>query len=103
MRETIMARLASHRFTVTIPGHMAEQIEQACTRDGRKRSELFQAAIRLYLSGEASPPAFTEATPESEKDRLLEQWAQRIESDPAFEDIRAVSDAVDAIAGESQP
>ena len=38
---------------------------------------------------------------ESEKDRLLEQWAQMVETEPGFEDVRAASDAADAVAGES--
>ena len=38
---------------------------------------------------------------ESEKDRLLEQWAQRVETEPGFEDVRAASDAADVVAGES--
>jgi predicted transcriptional regulator len=38
---------------------------------------------------------------ESEKDRLLEQWARMVETEPGFEDVRAASDAADAVAGES--
>jgi len=124
-----MAQLAYHRFTITVPDNMAEQIEQVCTKEGRNRSELFREAFRLYFSsGQTTRSAPVAATPErkedpfrlfwpewgsksdqvydrlaveSEKDRLLEQWAQMVETEPGFEDVRAVSGAVDAVAGES--
>lgn len=124
-----MTQLAYQRFTITVPDNMAKQIEQVCTDEGRNRSELFREAFRLYLSnGPAARSASTEATREqrsdpfrlfwpergaqpdqvvdrlaleSEKDRLLEQWARMVETEPGFEDVRAASDAADAVAGES--
>ena len=107
-----MTQLSYQRFTVTIPQNMAQQIEQVCTQEGRNRSELFREAFRMYFSSihPAPTPPPEQATLqqvydrlglESEKDCLLAQWAQMIETDPQFEDVRAVSTAVDAIAGES--
>ena len=40
-------------------------------------------------------------TDESEKDRLLAQWAQLVETELRFQDVRAASRAVDAVAGEA--
>lgn len=37
----------------------------------------------------------------SEKDRLLAQWAQLVETELRFQDVRAASRAVDAVAGEA--
>ena len=124
-----MTQLAYQRFTITVPDNMAKQIEQVCNQEGRNRSELFREAFRLYLtSGPAARSASAEATREqrsdpfrlfwpergaqpdqavdrlaleSEKDRLLAQWAHMVETEPGFEDIRAASDAADAVAGES--
>ena len=108
-----MTSLSYQRFTITIPQNMAQQIAQVCMDEGRNRSELFREAFRLYLAnGQAAKPVspppqatlqqvYERVTSESEKDRLLEQWAQMIETAPDFEDIRAVSGAVGNIAGES--
>jgi len=123
-----MTQLAYHRFTITVPDNMAEQIEQVCTQEGRNRSELFREAFRLYFSsgqttrnaqavtperkenqfrlfwpefGSKSDQVYDRLAVESEKDRLLEQWAQMVEIETGFEDVRAVSSMVDAVAGES--
>ncbi len=123
-----MTQLAYHRFTITVPDNMAEQIEQVCTQEGRNRSELFREAFRLYFSsgqttrnaqavtperkenqfrlfwpefGSKSDQVYDRLAVESEKDRLLEQWAQMVETETGFEDVRAVSSMVDAVAGES--
>jgi len=124
-----MAQLAYHRFTITVPDNMVKQIEQVCHKEGRNRSELFREAFRLYLSscqntqsaqsagaperkndpfrlfwpelGSKADEVYDRLAVESEKDRLLEQWAQMIETAPGFEDVRSVSGAVDSVAGES--
>jgi Arc/MetJ-type ribon-helix-helix transcriptional regulator len=110
-----MTQLANQRFTITVPDNMAKQIEQVCTDEGSNRSELLREAFRLYLSnGPAARSASAEATREqrsdpfrlfwpergakpyqvvdrlaleSEKDRLLEQWAHMVETEPGFEDV----------------
>lgn len=124
-----MTQLAYQRFTITVPDNMAKQIEQVCNQEGRNRSELFREAFRLYFSnGPVARSASAETTREqrsdpfrlfwpergakpdqvvdrlaleSEKDRLLEQWAHMVETEPGFEDVRAASDAADSVAGES--
>lgn len=119
-----MAQLATHRYTITVPDNLAKLIEKVCAQEGRNRSELFREAFRVYLSTSAhtanSAPrkedpfrlfwpewsskndqTYDRLAVESEKDRLLEQWAQMIETAPSFEDVRAVSGNVNAIAGES--
>lgn len=123
-----MTQLAYHRFTITVPDNMAEQIEQVCTQEGRNRSELFREAFRLYFSngqttrsaqavtperkenqfrlfwpefGSKSDHVYDRLAVENEKDRLLEQWAQMVETATGFEDVRAVSGMMDAVAGES--
>ena len=75
---------------------MASQIEQVCRDEGRNRSELFREAFRVYLTHSQDRLAT-----ESEKNRLLEQWAHIVETEPGFEDVRAVSDAADGVASEA--
>ena len=119
-----MAQLATHRYTITVPDNLAKLIEKVCAQEGRNRSELFREAFRVYLSagthGANSAPrmedpfrlfwpewsskndqVYDRLATESEKDRLLEQWAQMVETTPGFEDVRAVSGNVNAVAGES--
>lgn len=38
---------------------------------------------------------------ETQRDQRIEQLARLVETDPAFAEVRAVSQAVDAIAGEA--
>lgn len=124
MSKKHMAQLATHRYTITVPDNMAKLIEKVCAQEGCNRSELFREAFRVYLSTGAhtansaprmedplrlfwpewsskNDPAYDRLALESEKDRLLEQWAQMAESAPGFEDVRAVSGNVNAVAGES--
>jgi hypothetical protein len=119
-----MAQLATHRYTITVPDNLAKLIEKVCAQEGRNRSELFREAFRVYLStrthtansaprkedpfrlfwpewSSKNDQAYDRLAVESEKDRLLEQWAQMVETAPGFEDVRAVSGNVNAIAGES--
>lgn len=118
-----MTTLTHHRYTITVPDNMAKLVEKVCAQEGRNRSELFREAFRVYMStgnrntGSSirandplhlfwpapSPQTATAIDREAldrEKDRLLEQWAQMVENAPEFEDVRAVSDHVNAIAGE---
>ena len=122
-----MSQTSYQRFTITVPDSMASQIEQVCRDEGRNRSELFREAFRVYLThsqtgatattvlttredpfrlfwpqGAAQPgQVYDRLATESEKDRLLEQWAQMVETEPGFEDVRAVSDAADGLASEA--
>ena len=86
-----MTQTSYQRFTITVPDSMASQIEQVCSNEGRNRSELFREAFRVY----------DRLATESEKDRLLAQWANMVENEPEFEDVRAVSDAADGLASEA--
>lgn len=124
MRNEHMAQLATHRYTITVPDNLAKLIEKVCAQEGRNRSELFREAFRVYLSAgthtvnstprhedpfrlfwpewsSKNEQVYDRLAVESEKDRLLEQWAHMVETAPGFEDVRAVSDNVDAISGES--
>lgn len=126
MSEKHMAQLATHRYTITVPDNLAKLIEKVCAQEGRNRSELFREAFRVYLNtstgkhtvdsaprkedpfrlfwpewSSKNDQVYDRLAVESEKDRLLEQWAQMVETAPGFEDVRAVSGNVDAIAGES--
>ena len=83
-------------LTITVPDFMASQIEQVCRDEGRNRSELFREAFRVYLTHSQDRLAT-----ESEKNRLLEQWAHTVETEPGFEDVRAVSDVADGVASEA--
>jgi Arc/MetJ-type ribon-helix-helix transcriptional regulator len=122
-----MSQTNYQRFTITVPDSMASQIEQVCRDEGRNRSELFREAFRVYLThsqtGLSTPQVLTaredpfrlfwpqgaaqsgqvydRLATESEKDRLLAQWAQMVETEPGFEDVRAVSDAADGLASEA--
>ncbi len=122
-----MSQTSYQRFTITVPDSMASQIEQVCRGEGRNRSELFREAFRVYLThsqtgatattvlttredpfrlfwpqGAAQPgQVYDRLATESEKDRLLEQWAHMVETEPGFEDVRAVSDAADGLASEA--
>jgi hypothetical protein len=62
-----------------------------------------EGALRLFWPEYGASPAqqHERQATENEKDRLLEQWAQRIESEVGFEALRAVSDEADGVAGES--
>ena len=91
-----MSQTIYQRFTITVPDSMASQIEQVCRDEGRNRSELFREAFRVYLTHSQDRLAT-----ESEKNRLLEQWAHIVETEPGFEDVRAVSDAADGVASEA--
>lgn len=119
-----MAQTATHRYTITVPDNLAKLIEKVCAQEGRNRSELFREAFRVYLNkgqhaansvsrkedpfrlfwpewSSNNDQVYDRLAVESEKDRLLEQWAQLVETEPDFEDVRAVSDNVNAVAGES--
>ncbi len=97
------------RFAISIPAAMASQIEQACILEGRNRSEFFREAARHYMGtvrggsawAAAVVPQVDTVAAEADKDRLLAQWAQLIETAPEFQDIRDVSEAVNAVAGEA--
>ena len=91
-----MSQTSYQRFTINVPDSMASQIEQVCRDEGRNRSELFREAFRVYLTHSQDRLAT-----ESEKNRLLEQWAHTVETEPGFEDVRAVSDAADGVASEA--
>jgi metal-responsive CopG/Arc/MetJ family transcriptional regulator len=91
-----MSQTSYQRLTITVPDSMASQIEQVCRDEGRNRSELFREAFRVYLTHSQDRLAT-----ESEKNRLLEQWAHTVETEPGFEDVRAVSDAADGVASEA--
>ena len=91
-----MSQTSYQRFTITVPDSMASQIEQVCRDEGRNRSELFREAFRVYLTHSQDRLAT-----EREKDRLLEQWAHMVETEPGFEDVRAVSDVADGVASEA--
>jgi Arc/MetJ-type ribon-helix-helix transcriptional regulator len=118
------------RFAISIPQSMAVQIEAVCLSEGRNRSEFFREAVRHYMgmydSNRASPrlmpnvqrsdqrlPPGAELTSrgystlesvgdKASKDHELEMWANIVETDSAFADVRAASDDVDAIAGEAE-
>ena len=122
-----MGQSTYQRFTVTVPDSMAAQIEQRCLDEGRNRSELFREAFRVYLTHSQTFPStpltltaredpfrlfwpqgaaqsgqvYDRLATESEKDRLLAQWAQMVETEPGFEDVRAVSDAADGLASDT--
>jgi hypothetical protein len=119
-----MAQLATHRYTITVPDNLAKLIEKVCAEEGRNRSELFREAFRVYLNkgthtanktprkedafrlfwpelSSKHDPVYDRLALESEKDRLLEQWAQMVETAPGFEDVRAVSEHTNGVAGES--
>lgn len=97
------------RFAISIPAAMAAQIERVCSLEGRNRSEFFREAVRHYMGtarggsgwAAAAVTAVDTVAAEADKDRLLAQWAQLIETAPGFEDVRSVSQAVDAVAGEA--
>ena len=121
-----MTQPTIHRYTITMPESLAKLVEEVCIEEGRNRSELFREAFRYYLNrsgggrmsgseqkqndpfrlfwpdgASQSEQVYNRLAVEGEKDRLLEQWAQIVETAPDFEDVRAVSGAVDAVAGES--
>jgi hypothetical protein len=122
-----MGQSTYQRFTVTVPDSMAAQIEQRCLDEGRNRSELFREAFRVYLTHSQTIPStpltltaredpfrlfwpqgaaqsgqvYDRLATESEKDRLLAQWAQMVETEPGYEDVRAVSDAADGLASDT--
>ena len=68
-----------------------------------RQSPEAEGALRLFWPEYAASPAqqHERQATENEKDRLLEQWAQRIETEVGFEELRAVSDEADGVAGES--
>ena len=124
LSEKHMAQLATHRYTITVPDTLAKLIEKVCAQEGRNRSELFREAFRVYLStgthtadstsrkedpfrlfwpewSSRNDQVHDRLSVESEKDRLLEQWAQMVETAPGFEDVRAVSGNVNDVAGET--
>ena len=118
------------RFAISIPQSMAVQIEAVCQLEGRNRSEFFRQAVRHYMGiydgNRASPRlmphvqrsdqrsqssteptsrgycAIDNARDKASQDHALEMWANIVETDPVFADVRAVSDDVNAIAGEAE-
>jgi Arc/MetJ-type ribon-helix-helix transcriptional regulator len=118
------------RFAISIPQSMAAQIEAVCQSEGRNRSEFFREAVRHYMGvydGKHASPrsmpglqrtdqrfqsraestnrgysAYDNLSDKASKDHELELWANIVETDPEFADVRAVSDDVNAIAGEAE-
>jgi Arc/MetJ-type ribon-helix-helix transcriptional regulator len=124
MRKLNMKTANYQRFAISVPEGMAMQIEDACKSEGRNRSEFFREAVRHYMgthNGKRTPSSimpistfhpFTEWGSKgdavydslgilSAKDRELAHWAQMVETDPVFADVRAVSDDVNNVAGEA--
>jgi Ribbon-helix-helix protein, copG family len=119
-----------HRFAISIPEGMAIQIKAVCQSEGRNRSEFFREAVRHYIGAYDSNRASARLRPapfrtdarlmpnletqsrsysadeslsdKASKDRELEMWAKMVETDPMFEDVRSVSDDVNAVAGETE-
>ena len=119
------------RFAISIPPSMAVQIEAVCQSEGRNRSEFFREAVRHYMGMYDSNRASSRVTPhvqrsdqrlqsttepasrgysatdsardKASQDLALEMWANIVEADPVFADVRAVSEDVNAIAGETEP
>jgi Arc/MetJ-type ribon-helix-helix transcriptional regulator len=130
MRTSHMQNNHYQRFAISIPEGMAVQIKAVCQSEGRNRSEFFREAVRHYIGTYDSSRASSRMMPKSlrtderfmpvadvqgrgysayeslsdkaSKDHELEMWAKMVETDPAFADVRAVSDDVNAIAGEAE-
>ena len=68
-----------------------------------QRAPQAEDALRLFWPEYGASPAqqHDRQAAENEKDRLLEQWAKTIETEPGFAALRAVSDEADGVAGES--
>jgi hypothetical protein len=83
---THMPNPSYQRFAISIPAPMATQIEEACKREGRNRSEFFREAVRFYINaGRASPPPQW-VMPNNEEDqnhdpfRLFTEWNSAADS-----------------------
>ena len=113
--------------SISMPPAQLKAAERLAKKENRTMSELFREAFRVYLThsqtgataatvlttredpfrlfwpqGAAQPgQVYDRLATESEKDRLLEQWAHMVETEPGFEDVRAVSDAADGLASEA--
>jgi anaerobic selenocysteine-containing dehydrogenase len=59
------------------------------------------SGVPVEVVGVGHAQGYDQLTGESDKDRLLTQWAHSVETEPDFEDVRAVSDNVNAVAGDS--
>jgi Ribbon-helix-helix protein, copG family len=124
MRLLNMKSTHYQRFAISVPASMAIQIEDACKSEGRNRSEFFREAVRHYIGthngnrtpsslspistlqpftqrGTTADAAYDGLKDHAAKDQELARWAQMVEIDPVFADVRAVSSDVNNVAGES--
>ncbi|MBI3140366.1 MAG: ribbon-helix-helix protein, CopG family [Rhodocyclales bacterium] len=75
------------RFAISMPPAMADQVEQACRREGRSRSEFFREAVRTYLALRASGALQPRLVLPSDSDERLDdpfhaftEWASEADS-----------------------
>ena len=53
-----MARSMYKRFVVTIPGHLAAQVNASCETDGLNHSDFFCEAAKAYLAAKSREPQY---------------------------------------------
>jgi Arc/MetJ-type ribon-helix-helix transcriptional regulator len=80
------------RIAISMPAGMASQIDEACQREGRNRSEFFREAVRHYLSARLSstvPQFVMPPTKDENVDdpfRLFAEWNS--DADAVYDTLR---------------
>lgn len=119
-----MPNVAYHRIAITVPFNLSTLVDMECKAEGRNRSEFFREAVRFYINTkhgaaptssnhtqtnaamggtlQSRPATVIETLSKQQStDQELMHWAQVIETDPMYADIRAITEEIDAVAGES--